>query len=98
MLFTHSTCASASELHLYWSQVRFRCEASQAEAATHAEHLLSSPLQPLSVNISSLAMAENMADLIDGYCRLEGDAEGSFIIRPNKGNINAPLVNQAVQF
>lgn len=42
-------------------------------------------LQPLAVNISSLAVAENMADLIDGYCRLEGKAESSLFIRPNKG-------------
>ncbi|KAM9334063.1 protein-tyrosine kinase 2-beta-like isoform 2-T2 [Symphorus nematophorus] len=41
--------------------------------------------QPLSVNTSSLAVAENMADLIDGYCRLQGSSESSLIIRPNKG-------------
>ncbi|KAL7369596.1 hypothetical protein ABVT39_002938 [Epinephelus coioides] len=41
--------------------------------------------QPLSVNTSSLAMAENMADLIDGYCRLEGSSERSLITRPSKG-------------
>ncbi|XP_014828259.1 PREDICTED: protein-tyrosine kinase 2-beta-like [Poecilia mexicana] len=41
--------------------------------------------QPLAVNISSLTVAENMADLIDGYCRLEGKAEKSLMIRPNKG-------------
>ncbi|XP_074520332.1 protein-tyrosine kinase 2-beta-like [Halichoeres trimaculatus] len=41
--------------------------------------------QPLSVSTSSLAMAENMADLIDGYCRLEGNSETSLIIRPSKG-------------
>ncbi|XP_026218694.1 protein-tyrosine kinase 2-beta-like [Anabas testudineus] len=40
--------------------------------------------QPLSVNTSSLAVAENMADLIDGYCRLNG-SESSLIIKPNKG-------------
>ncbi|CAG06663.1 unnamed protein product, partial [Tetraodon nigroviridis] len=41
--------------------------------------------EPLSVYASSLAVAENMADLIDGYCRLEGSSETSLIIRPNKG-------------
>ncbi|XP_041834984.1 protein-tyrosine kinase 2-beta-like [Melanotaenia boesemani] len=41
--------------------------------------------EPLSVNTSSLAVAENMADLIDGYCRLTGSAKSSLIIRPNKG-------------
>uniref|UniRef100_A0A8C5AK30 non-specific protein-tyrosine kinase n=1 Tax=Gadus morhua TaxID=8049 RepID=A0A8C5AK30_GADMO len=43
------------------------------------------PLQPLSVNISSMAMAENMADIIDGYCRLQTNSENSLIVRPNKG-------------
>uniref|UniRef100_A0A3Q0SHZ7 non-specific protein-tyrosine kinase n=1 Tax=Amphilophus citrinellus TaxID=61819 RepID=A0A3Q0SHZ7_AMPCI len=42
--------------------------------------------QPLSVNTSSLAVAENMADLIDGYCRLEG-TERSLIVRPSKGTL-----------
>ncbi|XP_022625587.1 protein-tyrosine kinase 2-beta-like [Seriola dumerili] len=41
--------------------------------------------QPLSVKTSSLAVAENMADLIDGYCRLVGSSESSLIIRPSKG-------------
>ncbi|XP_020510002.2 protein-tyrosine kinase 2-beta isoform X2 [Labrus bergylta] len=41
--------------------------------------------QPLSVSTTSLAMAENMADLIDGYCRLERNTEKSLIIRPSKG-------------
>ncbi|XP_047210981.1 protein-tyrosine kinase 2-beta-like isoform X1 [Girardinichthys multiradiatus] len=41
--------------------------------------------QALAVNTSSLAVAENMADLIDGYCRLEGKAESSLMVRPNKG-------------
>ncbi|XP_040888167.1 protein-tyrosine kinase 2-beta-like isoform X2 [Toxotes jaculatrix] len=41
--------------------------------------------QPLSVNTSSLAVAENMANLIDGYCRLDGSTESSLIIRPCKG-------------
>nr|XP_046238284.1 protein-tyrosine kinase 2-beta-like isoform X2 [Scatophagus argus] len=40
--------------------------------------------QSLSVNTSSLAMAENMADLIDGYCRLEAGSESSRIIRPRR--------------
>ncbi|XP_017285518.1 protein-tyrosine kinase 2-beta [Kryptolebias marmoratus] len=41
--------------------------------------------QPLAVTTSCLAVAENMADLIDGYCRLEGHAKNSLIIRPSKG-------------
>ncbi|KAG8004507.1 Protein-tyrosine kinase 2-beta [Nibea albiflora] len=42
--------------------------------------------QPLSVNTSSLAVAENMADLIDGHCRLKSNSESSLIHRPNKGS------------
>lgn len=30
-------------------------------------------------------MAENMMDLIDGYCRMENDTDDSVIYRPNKG-------------
>ncbi|KAJ4924445.1 hypothetical protein JOQ06_000685 [Pogonophryne albipinna] len=41
--------------------------------------------QPLSVNVSSLAVAENMADLIDGYCRLERNSAKSLIIKPSRG-------------
>lgn len=45
-------------------------------------------LQPLSIFTSSLAVAENMADLIDGYCRLESISETSLIVRPNKGTFS----------
>ncbi|XP_019491707.1 PREDICTED: protein-tyrosine kinase 2-beta isoform X2 [Hipposideros armiger] len=38
--------------------------------------------QPLSIKTSTLAEAENMADLIDGYCRLQGEHKGSLIIHP----------------
>uniref|UniRef100_A0A674N390 non-specific protein-tyrosine kinase n=1 Tax=Takifugu rubripes TaxID=31033 RepID=A0A674N390_TAKRU len=44
--------------------------------------------QPLSVFTSSLAVAENMADLIDGYCRLESTSETSLIVKPNKGTLS----------
>ncbi|XP_038626862.1 protein-tyrosine kinase 2-beta isoform X1 [Tachyglossus aculeatus] len=40
--------------------------------------------QSLSIKTSSLAEAENMADLIDGYCRLQCQIEGTLIIRPQK--------------
>ncbi|XP_051579077.1 protein-tyrosine kinase 2-beta isoform X2 [Myxocyprinus asiaticus] len=40
--------------------------------------------QPLSISTSSLAIAENMADLIDGYCRLEHGKEMSLIVQPSK--------------
>uniref|UniRef100_A0A8C5Y4J7 Focal adhesion kinase 1 n=1 Tax=Microcebus murinus TaxID=30608 RepID=A0A8C5Y4J7_MICMU len=41
--------------------------------------------EPLTVTAPSLTIAENMADLIDGYCRLVNGASQSFIIRPQKG-------------
>uniref|UniRef100_UPI003AB097B5 protein tyrosine kinase 2 beta, b isoform X1 n=1 Tax=Centroberyx gerrardi TaxID=166262 RepID=UPI003AB097B5 len=40
--------------------------------------------QPLSVNTATFPMAENMVDLIDGYCRLENNTDDSFIYRSNK--------------
>ncbi|XP_061841137.1 protein-tyrosine kinase 2-beta-like isoform X1 [Nerophis lumbriciformis] len=48
--------------------------------------------QPLSVSIASLAVAGNMADLIDGYCRLEGVSEGSLISRPGKRRTELPQI------
>uniref|UniRef100_A0A8C5SAM9 Focal adhesion kinase 1 n=1 Tax=Laticauda laticaudata TaxID=8630 RepID=A0A8C5SAM9_LATLA len=41
--------------------------------------------EPLTVTAPSLTIAENMADLIDGYCRLVTGATQSFIIRSQKG-------------
>uniref|UniRef100_A0A8C5VTS2 Focal adhesion kinase 1 n=1 Tax=Microcebus murinus TaxID=30608 RepID=A0A8C5VTS2_MICMU len=43
--------------------------------------------EPLTVTAPSLTIAENMADLIDGYCRLVNGASQSFIIRPQKGEV-----------
>ncbi|XP_041739500.2 focal adhesion kinase 1 isoform X15 [Coregonus clupeaformis] len=40
--------------------------------------------EPLTVTTPSLTTAENMADLIDGYCRLVNGTTQSFIIRPQK--------------
>uniref|UniRef100_A0A8K9UW54 non-specific protein-tyrosine kinase n=1 Tax=Oncorhynchus mykiss TaxID=8022 RepID=A0A8K9UW54_ONCMY len=42
--------------------------------------------QPLSVTTACLATAENMADLIDGYCRLGTSSDTSLIITTNKGS------------
>uniref|UniRef100_A0A7N5ZRH8 non-specific protein-tyrosine kinase n=1 Tax=Anabas testudineus TaxID=64144 RepID=A0A7N5ZRH8_ANATE len=39
----------------------------------------------LSISVASDSMAENMMDLIDGYCRLENNTDGTVIYRPNKG-------------
>uniref|UniRef100_A0A3Q3J1E1 Focal adhesion kinase 1 n=1 Tax=Monopterus albus TaxID=43700 RepID=A0A3Q3J1E1_MONAL len=40
--------------------------------------------EPLTVTTASLTTAENMADLIDGYCRLVSSASHSFIVRVTK--------------
>uniref|UniRef100_A0A8C8B086 Protein-tyrosine kinase 2-beta n=1 Tax=Otus sunia TaxID=257818 RepID=A0A8C8B086_9STRI len=46
---------------------------------------LSGTPQSLAIKTASLAEAENMADLIDGYCRLQGDLETSLIVFPRRG-------------
>uniref|UniRef100_A0A3B4AX71 non-specific protein-tyrosine kinase n=1 Tax=Periophthalmus magnuspinnatus TaxID=409849 RepID=A0A3B4AX71_9GOBI len=38
----------------------------------------------LSINVANIPRAENMMDLIDGYCRLENDSDISVIYRPHK--------------
>ncbi|XP_031177717.1 protein tyrosine kinase 2 beta, b [Sander lucioperca] len=40
--------------------------------------------QRLSINVATVPMAENMMDLIDGYCRLETDTDDTVIYRPNR--------------
>ncbi|KPP67978.1 protein-tyrosine kinase 2-beta-like [Scleropages formosus] len=50
------------------------------------EEVFPCELVPLSINTSTLAMAENMADLIDGYCRVECGKKSSVIVRQNKGS------------
>ncbi|XP_073349331.1 protein tyrosine kinase 2 beta, b [Pagrus major] len=40
--------------------------------------------QRLSINVATVPMAENMMDLIDGYCRMENDTDDTVIYRPNK--------------
>ncbi|XP_029351815.1 protein tyrosine kinase 2 beta, b isoform X2 [Echeneis naucrates] len=48
--------------------------------------------QRLSINVATVPMAENMMDLIDGYCRLENETDGTVIYRPNKdANPRSPL-------
>uniref|UniRef100_A0A663MFM4 Protein-tyrosine kinase 2-beta n=1 Tax=Athene cunicularia TaxID=194338 RepID=A0A663MFM4_ATHCN len=46
---------------------------------------LSGTPQSLAIKTASLTEAENMADLIDGYCRLQGDLETSLIVFPRRG-------------
>ncbi|KAE8278304.1 Protein-tyrosine kinase 2-beta [Larimichthys crocea] len=68
-----------------FSQVRsISCSAEVDGRALLTVHIEGAK-QPLSVNTSSLAVAENMADLIDGHCRLKSNSESSLINRPNKG-------------
>ncbi|KAK7906882.1 hypothetical protein WMY93_015494 [Mugilogobius chulae] len=45
--------------------------------------------QRLSINVANVPRAENMMDLIDGYCRLEKDNDTSVIYRSNKPDTNA---------
>uniref|UniRef100_A0A672ZBI4 Focal adhesion kinase 1 n=1 Tax=Sphaeramia orbicularis TaxID=375764 RepID=A0A672ZBI4_9TELE len=44
--------------------------------------------EPLTVTTASLTTAENLADLIDGYCRLVSMETHSFIVRVQKGMTN----------
>ncbi|XP_078811341.1 focal adhesion kinase 1 isoform X10 [Oryzias latipes] len=43
--------------------------------------------EPLTVTTASLTMAENLADLIDGYCRLVSMETHSLIVRIHKGDV-----------
>lgn len=54
-------------------------------------------LQPLTVTTASLTMAENLADLIDGYCRLVSMETHSLIVRIHKGSESFHLNNQATE-
>ncbi|XP_077600834.1 protein-tyrosine kinase 2-beta-like [Stigmatopora nigra] len=48
--------------------------------------------QPLSVSTESMAVAENMANFIDGFCQLECSHRGSLITRPNKVRQKLPEI------
>ncbi|KAF0044903.1 hypothetical protein F2P81_001432 [Scophthalmus maximus] len=67
-----------------FSQVRsISCTAGSEGRALLSVHM-EGAVEPLSVHTTSLSVAENMADLIDGYCRLESSSESSLIVRPSK--------------
>ncbi|XP_026085836.1 protein-tyrosine kinase 2-beta-like isoform X3 [Carassius auratus] len=56
--------------------------------------------QPLSISTASVAIAENMMDLIDGYYRLEHGNEATLIVRPKDRearNSLPPLPNSNMQ-
>uniref|UniRef100_A0A3B3Y3V6 Focal adhesion kinase 1 n=1 Tax=Poecilia mexicana TaxID=48701 RepID=A0A3B3Y3V6_9TELE len=48
--------------------------------------------EPLTVTTALLNTAENMADLIDGYCRLVSSVSRSFIVRVHKGMLSSYIV------
>ncbi|XP_006864418.1 PREDICTED: protein-tyrosine kinase 2-beta isoform X2 [Chrysochloris asiatica] len=67
-----------------FKQIRsIRCLPLEEEQAVLQLGIEGAP-QSLSIKTSSLAEAENMADLIDGYCRLQGEYKGSLIVHPKK--------------
>ena len=49
--------------------------------------------EPLTITCASITEAEDMADLIDGYCRLVHDFQGSFWTK--KGTVSNLFPNQA---
>ncbi|XP_026858221.2 protein-tyrosine kinase 2-beta isoform X2 [Electrophorus electricus] len=56
-------------------------------------------MQPLSINTVSLSTAENMADLIDGHCRLESGKETSLLVKIHKqkeSRISLPPVPNSI--
>ncbi|KAJ0054925.1 hypothetical protein NL108_007087, partial [Boleophthalmus pectinirostris] len=54
--------------------------------------------EPLTVTTASLTTAENLADLIDGYCRLISMETHSFIVRVQKGTTSIVLDNIKTYF
>ncbi|XP_058691256.1 protein-tyrosine kinase 2-beta isoform X1 [Poecile atricapillus] len=72
-----------------------RCSAAEDGQALLQLALSGNP-QSLAIRTSSLAEAENMADLIDGYCRLQGDSETSLIAFPRKDSeIYAEILDES---
>uniref|UniRef100_A0A673N980 Focal adhesion kinase 1 n=1 Tax=Sinocyclocheilus rhinocerous TaxID=307959 RepID=A0A673N980_9TELE len=52
--------------------------------------------EPLTVTTTALNTAENMADLIDGYCRLVNGTFSSFIVRVQKGETTTRVRAKAI--
>ncbi|XP_016894460.1 protein-tyrosine kinase 2-beta-like isoform X1 [Cynoglossus semilaevis] len=80
----HSENSNPAHLAAF-SEIQSMCISAGSEGQAELTMQIKGNEQPLSVTTSSLAEAENMAYLIDGYCRLEGSTEGSLISRPCKG-------------
>ncbi|XP_076835393.1 protein-tyrosine kinase 2-beta isoform X2 [Brachyhypopomus gauderio] len=67
-----------------FSQVqRIRC-CLQNDGKALLQVTIKEAVQPLSISTESLSTAENMADLIDGHCRLQSGSETSFLVKMNK--------------
>uniref|UniRef100_A0A673L8P5 non-specific protein-tyrosine kinase n=1 Tax=Sinocyclocheilus rhinocerous TaxID=307959 RepID=A0A673L8P5_9TELE len=64
--------------------IRQRTDKSSVVRRTspHVSHHLTCSLKTQHSHETSLAIAENMMDLIDGYCRLEHGNEATLIVRP----------------
>uniref|UniRef100_A0A670HX82 non-specific protein-tyrosine kinase n=2 Tax=Podarcis muralis TaxID=64176 RepID=A0A670HX82_PODMU len=72
-----------------------KCSAAEEGKALLQLGLTGNP-QSLAIKTASLAEAENMADLIDGYCRLQGGLDTSLIVRPNRdSDIYAEIPDEA---
>uniref|UniRef100_A0AAY4AXF2 non-specific protein-tyrosine kinase n=1 Tax=Denticeps clupeoides TaxID=299321 RepID=A0AAY4AXF2_9TELE len=69
-----------------FKQIRsIQCSAqSDSKAQVHID--IEGAKQPLSINTSTITMAENMVDLIDGYCRLENNSDNSLILKQSRGS------------
>uniref|UniRef100_A0A669CCI0 non-specific protein-tyrosine kinase n=1 Tax=Oreochromis niloticus TaxID=8128 RepID=A0A669CCI0_ORENI len=52
--------------------------------------------QRLTINVATVATAENMIDLIDGYCRLENNTDESVIHRPNRVKSQIPFNSDVI--
>lgn len=63
------------------------CRATRRVVCTSCFSLLLILFQRLSINVAAVPVAENMMDLIDGYCRLEKDTDDTVIYRLNKSEL-----------
>ncbi|KAK7893220.1 hypothetical protein WMY93_022372 [Mugilogobius chulae] len=64
-----------------FSEIRSVSCSSESDGKALLSVHIEGAAQPLTVRTPSISVAENMADLIDGHCRLQG-AEKSLIARP----------------
>ncbi|KAA0711575.1 Protein-tyrosine kinase 2-beta [Triplophysa tibetana] len=67
-----------------FSQIRSIKCSPQKDSKTLVHVEIEGAKQPLSISTASLAIGENLANLIDGYCRLERGTTVSLIVRPSR--------------